>query len=68
MKIKISDARKLGYCSIGMRRFAEHHNLNWSQFLKEGIDEKILLETNDLLALNLVNNFHKNLGEENESR
>lgn len=68
MKIKISDARKLGYCSIGMRRFAEHHNLNWSAFLKEGIEEEVLLETGDVLAVNLVNTFHKNRGEENELR
>lgn len=68
MKITISDARKLGYCSIGMRRFAEHHNLDWSLFLKEGLDENILLETKDVLAVNLVNNFHKNRGDENGSR
>lgn len=37
-----------------MWRFARHYNLDWQDFLKNGISDKKLLATKDSLALNLV--------------
>lgn len=55
MIITVEDARKhLGYCSPGMRRFAKKYNLNWIDFVRNGIPEEKLLATGDSLALNLV--------------
>lgn len=54
MKITVSHARALGYCSPGMRRFANQYGLDWPEFLKNGVDEEILLATKDSLALKLV--------------
>lgn len=54
MKVTIRHARMAGYCSQGMREFAKMHNLSWTRFLKEGIDEKLLLSTNDAMALAIV--------------
>ena len=55
MIVTIQDARKhLGYCSPGMRRFAKKYELDWMDFLRNGISEEKLLATGDSLALNLV--------------
>lgn len=43
-----------GYCSKGMRIFAERHNCSWSKFLKEGVDENFLLSTGDAMAIQIV--------------
>lgn len=42
------------YCSKGMRKFAEKHNIDYTKFLKEGLDEEILLATNDAMAIKVV--------------
>lgn len=54
MKITVAHARSMGYCSQGMLRFAKHYNLDFREFLRNGIDEEILLATKDSLALKLV--------------
>lgn len=54
MKVTIKHARMAGYCSRGMRTFAERHNISWIRFLKEGVDEKLLLSTKDAMALHIV--------------
>jgi hypothetical protein len=52
--VTIEHARMAGYCSKGMRIFAERHNFPWSKFLKEGVDSKILLSTKDEMAIQMV--------------
>ena len=60
MKITLAHARsipcstKYGYCSSGLRKWANLHNINWQEFILNGIDEEILLKTNDAMAIKLV--------------
>lgn len=43
-----------GYCHRGARDFFQQHELDWQDFLQNGIDEELLLATGDALALTLV--------------
>ena len=54
MIITIKHARMAGYCSEGMRIFAKRHNYSWAEFLRQGVDEKILLSTGDSMAIQIV--------------
>ena len=36
-----------GYCSRGMRLFAERHQLNWEEFVLHGIDVKTVAHIDD---------------------
>lgn len=44
------DLRAIGLCSAGARKFAKKHNIDWSRFLSEGIEDQELLNTNDGMA------------------
>ena len=50
MKITMSDVRSIGLCSAGSRKFFKKHNLDWNEFLTNGIDQEVLLSTNDGMA------------------
>lgn len=39
-----------GYCTKGLRLFAQKHNLDWSDFIKNGIDSSKIAELDDALA------------------
>lgn len=54
MIITVQDCSSRGYCSKGMRRFAEKHGLDWIKFVKEGIDSEKLLATKDGMAIKIV--------------
>lgn len=48
------DLRALKYCNKGARQFFERHGLDWSKFVKEGLDETVFLKTGDAMAIALV--------------
>ena len=50
--------RKPGFCSRGVRRWFKHYGLDYSDFLKNGIDEEVLLKTNDPMAVAAVEQAH----------
>ena len=54
MIIRIEDARALGYCSKGMRLFCKKYNINYLAFAQNGIEDSVLLETNDAMAIKVV--------------
>jgi len=58
VRVTLAHARSLyghaGYCSRGMRAFAERHGLDWERFLREGIPEEDLLATGDAMAQAVV--------------
>lgn len=54
MIITINHAKQSKMCSRGARMFAKRHGINWSDFLKNGIDEKELLKLNDAMATRVV--------------
>lgn len=45
---------KVGYCAKGARFFFKKYNLDWQDFIKNGIDEELLIATNNALALHIV--------------
>lgn len=54
MIIKMYHARKAGYCSEGLRRFAISHNIDWAAFLKDGIKSEDLAEIDDAQVKRLI--------------
>ena len=59
MIIRVNHARQAGYCSRGMRAFFVKYDLNWSEFLKNGLPEETLLATGDALARKVVEIAHE---------
>ena len=57
--ITITDARDFGGCVSGWKAFAIAHNLDWKGFIKNGIPTSKLLETEDAMAIELVNYVNK---------
>lgn len=43
MKITIDDAKNAGFCVAGLRDFAEKHHLDLRDFVKNGIEEEVLI-------------------------
>lgn len=56
MKVMVTmrDIRAAKMCSRGTRAFFQRHNLDWSSFLKNGIEAEKLEDTNDAMALQVV--------------
>lgn len=52
--ITMRDFRRVAYCSRGVREFFERHGLNWSDFLRNGIQSDILAATGDAMALKAI--------------
>jgi hypothetical protein len=51
-------SRRDGFCAKGVRRWFAMHDLDYPDFLKNGIDEEVLLATNDPMALATVEQAH----------
>lgn len=56
IKIYMKDARALKVCSSGSRDMFKRHNLDWSDFLTNGIDSDKLEATGEVVAINVVRN------------
>jgi hypothetical protein len=48
-----------GYCLPKTRRWFEQHGLDFRAFVREGVDEQVLLATGDGLAIALVEWAHR---------
>lgn len=44
----------LKYCARGSREFFQKHNLDWSDFLRNGIEREKFIDTGDSMALKAV--------------
>ena len=53
-KVFMSDVRRARMCSKGARDFFARHGLDWSAFLREGIDAEALWGTGDPMAQEVV--------------
>ena len=53
-KVRIQHTRACGYCRKGVKKFFDGIGVNWDAFLKEGIPEKTLLDTNNVMATKVV--------------
>lgn len=49
-----------GYCSRGMREFAQVHNLDWEDFLQNGIDSEVLGAIDDAMVKKVIAEAEKN--------
>ena len=58
MIITIEHVRAAHYCAKGSRAFCAKYKLDYSDFLKNGIDEQKLLDLNDSMADRLVRTAH----------
>ena len=54
MIIRLADCRKVLYCSKGIRMFFAKYNLDYSDFLRNGIEAEELLALNDSMANKVV--------------
>jgi len=54
VRVTMRHVRAAGMCSSGAREFFKRYNLNWQDFLKNGIPAKTLIEIGDAMALQVV--------------
>ena len=54
MIIRMCHIRKAKMCCHGTRSFFYKNNLDWKDFVKNGIEEEMLLKTNDAMAQHVV--------------
>lgn len=52
--ITFDDLARAGYCASGARRWFEANNLDFRDFIANGIDADVLLATGDALAERVV--------------
>jgi hypothetical protein len=50
----MEDARRVGYCVKGQRRWAQCHGLDFVAYLTDGIDSEVLRATGDAFALKIL--------------
>lgn len=56
IRITVSDAREyFNGCIPGWKTFAETHGFDWKTVVRHGLTAQELLNTNDIMAINLVN-------------
>lgn len=52
--VRMEHIRAARMCSGGARSFFDRHGLDWSAFLREGVDAEELLATGDEMARQVV--------------
>lgn len=60
--------QNLRYCSRGSRLWFKLHNLDWADFVANGIPEEILINTGDAMALAAVDEARKEWAEKAENQ
>lgn len=50
VKVVMRDIRAAKMCSQGARAFFERHDLDWGEFLKNGVDVELIEATGDAMA------------------
>jgi hypothetical protein len=48
------DLRAAKVCSKGARVFCQRQNIDWSLFLKNGVESEVLEKTGDAMAIRVV--------------
>ncbi len=54
MIVTMRDVRACKMCARGARAFFNRHGLDWSDFIRNGIDSSVLEATGDAMALRVV--------------
>jgi peroxiredoxin len=53
-KVTVQDCNAIGFCMKSVRPWFAQHDLDFKDFVKNGIDERILIKTNDAFAVRAV--------------
>lgn len=61
MIITISDIRALGYCPRGIRGWFAIHDLDFKDFIRNGIESEVFLSFGDALAEKVVSRKKREL-------
>ena len=54
MIITMRDVRRAKMCARGAREFCRTYDIDWSAFLKNGVDDHVILNTNDAAGRRVV--------------
>lgn len=54
IRVRMKHIRKADLCARGTREWFAHHNLNYSDFLTNGIPVEVMEATGDQAALNVA--------------
>ena len=54
MIITVTDCRRAGHCATGIKQWFDSHDLDFRDFLKNGIEEEKFLATGDAMAVRVV--------------
>lgn len=54
MKVYARDAMEMNYCVTGQKQFCKNHNIDFREFVKNGIDCEVFLNTKDEMAIKMV--------------
>jgi hypothetical protein len=63
--VRHEDVRALKYCNRGARQFFERHGLDWSAFLRDGVDEGVLAALGDHMANEAIEQAKKREAQSN---
>lgn len=66
--VKREDLTTAKQCSRGGREFFKRHGLDWSDFLKNGIDSEMLLKTNDVMANQVIEKARQRIWAERKRK
>lgn len=59
MIVIYADLRACSFCSRGARDWFKRHNLNYLDFVQEGLPESVLAATGDALAMRVIEQAKK---------
>ena len=54
--------RHMSYCNAGAREFFRRHDLDWAEFVKNGVPDHVLVATGDAMAIRLVEKVKQEAG------
>lgn len=54
LTITVTDVLRAGYCAAGQKRWFPRHDLDYADFLKNGVDAREFVEKGDALAERVV--------------
>ncbi len=63
MIVKHCDCRTLGYCNKGLRFFFNKNNMDWSDFVKNGIDDSKLIPFNNTMINRAIEQAKKRMND-----
>ena len=63
MKIYINDVRRFGYCVRGIKKFCAMHNIDFKNFVKNGIDIAEIEDIDDAMLNKLIAKLKQIEGE-----